>query len=553
MLSVSQLLGCVLAVALSICWRSIINVYASPLRTLLGPPSPSLFYGNARQVCQASSNVRTTRLWTQKYGSNIFCRWLFMIPCLWTADPVAIRHILHSGSYGKPWEARISAARVAGDSVLVAEGEATLLWCSLTLTASSFTEGEKHHGQRTILNPAFGPAQIRQLMDIFLDKSAELRDIWLDEITASGGSVRMDVVDPLKKMTLDVIGLACFGYHLEALNARGSPNELNQAFYRIFLATPPISILRIIKDYLPFLDLFPNKRTMAIRDARATMRRIGTQLIEEKKAAIMRERSDSSGQLDKKDLPGKDLLTLLIKANMATNLPENQRLSDEEVLSLAGHETTSTAAAWCLFALTQSPRVQDKLREELLGLGTDSPTMDDIASLPYLEWVIRETLRLHAPVAFTLRTALKDDVIPVSEPIVDRNGNTQHEIRIAKGNRAIFSILAVHHSTSIWGDDALEFRPERWENPPEALSTIPGVWGHLLTFAGGPHACIGYRFSIAELKVLLFTLVRAFEFELAVDPADITCVGMFTRRPAVDGELNKGTQLPLLVRPYVAS
>ena len=41
-------------------------------------------------------------------------------------------------------------------------------------------------------------------------------------------------------------------------------------------------------------------------------------------------------------------------------------------------------------------------------------------------------------------------------------------------------------------------RPERWESIPEAAHSIPGVWGNLLTFLGGPHACIGYRFSVVE-------------------------------------------------------
>ena len=68
----------------------------------------------------------------------------------------------------------------------------------------------------------------------------------------------------------------------------------------------------------------------------AIMRRIGLQLIAEKKAAILAEKN-SNGQngvgLERKDVRGRDLLTLLIKANMATDIPENQRLTDEEVLA----------------------------------------------------------------------------------------------------------------------------------------------------------------------------------------------------------------------------
>ena len=64
------------------------------------------------------------------------------------------------------------------------------------------------------------------------------------------------------------------------------------------------------------------------------MRRIGTQLIQEKKAQIQREMSESkNGSFAQKELQGRDLLTLLLKANMATDIPDSQRLSDEDVLA----------------------------------------------------------------------------------------------------------------------------------------------------------------------------------------------------------------------------
>ncbi|OSD05893.1 cytochrome P450 [Trametes coccinea BRFM310] len=518
-------------------WRAVGKIYLTPLRALQGPVSPNFFYGHARLVCRPG-HTAITNVWTKIYGNNVLCRWLFNTPCLWTADPLVIRHIVSSYNYVKPWEMRISFARAIGDSVMVAEGE-------------------RHKGQRTILNPAFGSAQIRELANIFVQKSAELRDIWSDQITMQGESARINVLDGLKKMTLDVIGLAGFDYHLEALNPKGKPNELNEAFSQIFSSSPPVSIYRILVSVFPFLDFFPDERARKTYEANVVMRRIGLQLIRDKKAAIMRGLGNKDGTIDKKDLPGKDLLTLLIKANMASGLPDNQRLSNEQVLAqiptflVAGHETTSTAAAWCLFALTQHPEMQQKLRDELLAVPTDSPTMDDLAALPYLDRVVRETLRLYAPVTWTLRSADVDDVIPVSEPYVDRYGQVRHEIRIAQGNRVIFSVLAVHHSKAIWGEDALEFKPERWENPPETISEIPSVWGHLLTFSSGPHGCIGYRLSLAELRALMFVLLRAFEFEIAVDPDDVTGVGMFTQRPGLRSEIAKGAQLPLIVRPYV--
>jgi cytochrome P450 len=75
-----------------------------------------------------------------------------------------------------------------------------------------------------------------------------------------------------------------------------------------------------------------------------------------------------------------------------------------------------------LFALTGNLQAQAKLREELLTVGTDNPTMEELNALPYLDAVVRETLRVHPPVVATSREAVQDDFLPFSQPIKDRNG-----------------------------------------------------------------------------------------------------------------------------------
>ena len=70
--------------------------------------------------------------------------------------------------------------------------------------------------------------------------------------------------------------------------------------------------------------------------------------------------------------------------------------------------------------------MQRKLREELLALDTDTPDMDELNALPYLDMVVRETMRVHAPVTNTIRTAMRDDVIPLGTPFVDTRGE-QHD------------------------------------------------------------------------------------------------------------------------------
>lgn len=85
---------------------------------------------------------------------------------------------------------------------------------------------------------------------------------------------------------------------------------------------------------------------------------------------------------------------------------------------------------WTLFALTQDLKVQRKLREELLRVSNDNPSMDELQALPYLDMVLKEVLRFHSPVPMTMRVAVEDDVVPLNTPFVDRNGVTRDTIRL---------------------------------------------------------------------------------------------------------------------------
>ena len=89
-------------------------------------------------------------------------------------------------------------------------------------------------------------------------------------------------------------------------------------------------------------------------------------------------------------------------------------------------------ATWTLpvaLAGTQNKETQRKLREEIFNISTENPTMDDLNGLPFMNAVVRETLRLYPAVASTLRQAGKDDCIPLSKPFTDKKGIVRNEIR----------------------------------------------------------------------------------------------------------------------------
>ncbi|KAH9910818.1 cytochrome P450 monooxygenase [Fomitopsis serialis] len=525
------LLSFVIAIAAYVQWKLIkllLGPYVSSLRYLPGPTSRSWLLGNLQQVHESSD-------WMQRFGDTFKFKGLLNSDVLFTIDLRALHHILNNiTAYSKPEVYRLNVSAFVGEGLLLAEGE-------------------QHGQQRRVMNPAFGPAQIRDLTGIFVQKSIELTQFWQLHIGKHGETARIDVLDGLSKMTLDVIGLAGFGYHFNSLSPDGKETELNEAFNTIFgSGANDASLFKLFRLLFPLVQHLPVPGAREVNKARRIMRRIGMHLVRERKDNIL-----SSAVVNKRGgLDQRDLLTLLTKANTDASVPENQSLSDEAIIAqiptflVAGHETTSNTTAWALYALSIECDMQTKLREECLALSTDNPSMDDLNKLPYLEAVVRETLRLHPPLNYVLREATKDDIIPLSKPYIDVHGKIHDHVKIDKGTMIQIPILAVNRSKAIWGEDALEFRPERWDNVPEAAQKVPGTWGNTMTFLGGPRACIGYRFSLVEMKALIFTLIRAFEFELAVPYEDVVRQNAAVQRPILRNAMDKGSQLPMLVRPY---
>ncbi|KAF8207168.1 cytochrome P450 [Mycena galopus ATCC 62051] len=503
----------------------------SPLRRIMvGPSSPSLLVGNFMQMM---GDAMLTDKWRREFGPNFVFKGLFSVRELHTSDIKAISHII-----GRPAVYQKAPFSLYGAKQLFGPG---LLGVEL----------EDHRRQRRVMNPAFGVAQIRQVAEISVEKAIKLRDIWNAKITDDQHAPTVEVFSWLRRMTLDVIGEAGFNYHIDNLDDK--PNELSEVLTQ--LSHSPTSQrnanFRVVQAMVPFLRLIPLPGRQVLLNARAKMFSIGRALLEQSKLKAAKETARNP------PLSGRrDLLSLIVKANMTTNIPDGQRLSDEEVIGqiptffLAGHETTSSAIAWALHSLSLNQDAQTRLREEVLAVSSEDPTMDELNQLVYLECVVRENMRINAPIVFTTRMAMQDDVLPLGKPYVDKTGRIHDSLPIREGQMIHIPILAVNTDEEIWGEDSKEFKPERWENVPKATDQIPGMWANLLTFFAGPHNCIGFRFSLVEQKALLFTLIRAFVFENAVPKGGIGRSSTALQRPIVLADRNKNGQMPLIVKRY---
>ncbi|KAJ7184735.1 cytochrome P450 [Mycena filopes] len=535
----------------------------SPIRYLAGPARGGVTLGDVGQHMDA---------WRVQFGATFRYPGMFSTN-LHTSDLLAVQHILKNVDiYQRPaLVRRVLGNGVLGAGLLTIEGEehrnlVSIPSCRLSLcgnlsaglqrkimvskswdpSAFQLDQYECHPAK----NPAFGTPQMRELGAIFMEKAAKLRDNWLEDLSGDGsGSAHIDVLPGLRSMTLDVIALAGFNYDSHSLDRTRPRSELDKAFTVYFQPTASrgARLLRLVQLMFPILLHVPLRVNRVVQDARASLDRIARQVLEEGKRDV-NEPGSAGGTLK---TGRKDLLSLLLKVNV---WGDGQRVSDRVVLAqiptflVAGHETTSTGTAWALYALAQHLAVQQQLRVELDSLPED-PTMEALNALPYLTNVVKEVLRLHPAIGFTVREAQREDVLPLGRACVDLRGRRVEALRIRKGQLIHIPILGVQRDRAVWGADAEEFRPERWDALPDTVKEVPGIYAHLLAFLGGAHACIGAKFAVFEMKSLLFTLVRAFEFKVAVGEEDIGRTTAPVGSPFVRSEKGRGAQMPLLVRP----
>ena len=178
---------------------------------------------------------------------------------------------------------------------------------------------------------------------------------------------------------------------------------------------------------------------------------------------------------------------------------EQGRMTDEQLrdeamtLLFAGHDTTAHALTWTWYLLAKNPDKVEKLRAELMQVvGDRSVDVDDLPNLPYLEMVVKESLRLLPSVWAYARQAQRDLVIEGYE--------------IKKGQTVTISHIAMGRNPEYY-EDPEEFRPERWTR--ELERSLPR--GAYTPFAGGPRVCLGKQFAMMEMRMILATLVRRLE------------------------------------------
>ncbi|HEX5689901.1 MAG TPA: cytochrome P450 [Roseiflexaceae bacterium] len=341
------------------------------------------------------------------------------------------------------------------------------------LTGLFGVNGDEHRQHRRLLMPAFH----RQRISTYRD---DMVAITQSSIANWQPGERRDMAEEMMLLTMRIATKTLFG---EDVGERGRTvcHMLRESLR--LLASPMTHLLPRDKPGLPYrrlLDLAAHYE-MAMRE-------------------IIRQKRADGGT-------GNDMLSLLLEARDETSgeaLTEDELLGHVGVIFAAGHETSANALTWTLFLLAQHPQIASDLLDELDGvLHGDAPSLEQLARLPLLDYVIKESMRVLPPVPWNGR---------VTSQATELGG-----YMLPAGTEVLASIYQTHQMPEIYPEPR-RFDPRRWERiDPTIFEYNP--------FSAGPRMCIGATFAMIEIKIVLAMLLQRYRLQclprLVVDRAGV--------------------------------
>lgn len=194
---------------------------------------------------------------------------------------------------------------------------------------------------------------------------------------------------------------------------------------------------------------------------------------------------------------------------------------------LAGRDTTASLLTNVWFILAKRPDIWSKLQSEIATLDGEVPTFEQLKNLKFLKALLNESLRLHPVVPQNSREAFEDTILPLGG-----GPDGSAPLFIKKGQLVAWSVYCMHRRKDLYGEDAEEFRPERWiDDPVTGQKGLRPSWEYL-PFNGGARICLGQQFALTEASYTTVRLCQAFS---AIETRDdkpweesltLTCVNL---------------------------
>ncbi|RPD75378.1 cytochrome P450 [Lentinus tigrinus ALCF2SS1-7] len=420
--------------------------------------------------------------------------------------------------------------------------------------------GKEHIRHRKQLNPVFSVRYLREMIPTFNRVAQELTGVLGDKI--SGPRTELDVSQYFSRYTLESVGRTALGTSFGSLGAEDGTDysralkEFGPTLVKLHPWRPllpwlrrtfPLPLLQWATEVLPWPAL---RHMRAISDSVYAT----SQQVLRRKKEMLKQGGESLAQ---EVGEGKDLMSVLLQQNISSGpdaMSEDDLIGHMSLLLLAATDTTSTSITRAIEVLAHRPDAQAKLRQELLDATTRTGRTladfdyDAYTDLPYLEAVVRETIRMYPSFYISPRVAEQDTVLPLGTPIEGTDGRPITELVVPAGTMVWVNVLGLNRDKAIWGADADEWRPERWlaQLPASVADAhVPSVFANTMTFVAGNRSCIGYNMALTEMRIALAHLVLAFEFAPSEKEVFWRLGGVVS--PAVRGSTSRKPEFPVVM------
>ncbi|VVC43515.1 Cytochrome P450, E-class, group I,Cytochrome P450,Cytochrome P450, conserved site [Cinara cedri] len=363
---------------------------------------------------------------------------------------------------------------------------------------------DKWRRHRRIITPVFNANLLEQFFPVFNEKNKILIRNLKKEI---GKSEPFDLWDYIADTTLDIICQTALGYNLDTQS--NSESEFAEALTK----ASELDSMRIYKPWLyPDIIFSIYVKLTGLHNIYKTLHKLPIQVISEmKKVYAQNKKAKLASVIDvscDEEKRLKVFLDTLLELNETGANFSDAEIRDEVVtMMIGGSETSAITNCFCLLMLAIHPDIQDKVYDEIynvLGDGDETITIEDTTKLVYLEQVLRETLRLY-PVGPLLLRQLQDDVKIIS-------GNHV----LPKGTTCIISPMATHHLPELY-PNPWSFNPDNFD--PENINKRHKF--SFIAFSGGPRGCIGSKYAMLSMKVLISTFLRNYSVHTVTKLNDI--------------------------------
>ncbi|KAH9120649.1 hypothetical protein LEN26_003141 [Aphanomyces euteiches] len=417
-------------------------------------------YGQVAQWHETGSYPEPFLGWVKEYGNAVRMREFFDYTIM-VADPKAVQHLFST-----------NASNYHRTSV-VEDYLADFTFGHGLLS----TRGAVHDAYRKMLNQLFSAAQVKKFVPIYEAQARHACETVLAPAAASGEVLNLYTV--FSDLTLRVIGLAGFGFNFE------DHPEAHAAYQMVQQEMSPIILIGLAT--IPGFVKLPLPSFQRRRRAQVVLRRVVNEVIEKKLAEKVNE-----------DKP-KDLLDLILPHSTT-----REAIIHTMTFLSAGHETSSSSLTIIFASISSRPDVIQRIRQEYKDVMAKHGSLTT--------WEAVKSMRLHVVVlALARRLGVKDDYLPM---------DGRDPIFIPAGTMVEVNVAALNRHPKYW-DKPDSFIPERflegtpeWDVDLKLRDGKPHAF-YYVPFSIGSANCIGQRFALAEIQVILAMVVGQFDFKVA--------------------------------------